>query len=227
MRLHEATAAALVLLLLAGLRSPAGAQSVNTLCWQTGNMMQCNSSVGIQYVPDYTAYAAQQFAEGIRVGLEARRRAQAQRQVKAAEQARQGAMIQLFSERAKEVLAYVVMQTRIEGPVGEQFIAAAAKSLEALFLVKPTATQAEMVEVVIPHYQRMMREFGVFMERLLPPFTSRLQAAGAPLSPEQRQALALELGAAMTSLYMRKPSASADEFGQAVDAVLVKFRTPR
>lgn len=203
------------------------AQTTNTLCWMVGNTMQCSSQSGVVTVPNYTAQAAQQFANGLRQVLVARRQAQALEQLQEANAARERAQMQLFTERARDVLAYVVKDSHIEGPVGEDFIKKCVSSLDALYRVNPTASQLEMVDVILPHFRQVQSDLGAFIAGYLPPYQTRLQHAGATLTPERRLALAQAVSVRLTSLYMNKPSASASDFGQVIDSTLAPYEHPR
>jgi hypothetical protein len=203
------------------------AQTVGTQCWTTSSgMMQCNSTNGVIYVPDQTARVAEQVGSALVQIIQLRRHREAVRQIHEQEERRQRAIAQLFSERAREVVVAVInTSTRFEGVVAQRFVAASASSLEALYLVNPMAPQSEMLEVVLPHYRRIMEDFGAFMQRNLQPYVIPIQTIGSSLSPEQQTASANELARALQALYMNRPDATAEEFQQTIEPLLAKFKT--
>lgn len=218
------------ILIVAGvclLAQPLAAQTIGTQCWNASNgTLQCNSNSGIIYVPDYTARVAQQLSATLAGILELRRERQAAAHMREQDLARQRAMAQLFSERARDVVATVVNTTHLEGVVAQHFIEASASSLEALYVVSPTAAQSEMLEAVLPHYRQVMSDFGAFMQGNLPAYEGQMRAVGASLSPEQRTAMANELAASLASLYMNRPDASAEDFRQTIMPFFAKY-TPQ
>ena len=70
---------------------------------------------------------------------------------------------QLFAERAQVVLIDVLGSFRIAGVVRDTFVVRATSSLGALYKVNPSASQAQILEAILPTYQLVQQALKGFM----------------------------------------------------------------